>query len=76
MWVSYATGARLSGLLFFVLTVLSPLGSAGCLFRYICLPSAFAFFFFAAFSFTRLMNSSRLRLWRTCSVRTLMRFSM
>ena len=65
-----------SGLLSFASTVLASLGFLGCLFKYICVPSSFAWRFFAAFSFTRTRNSSRDREERTCSTRTLMRFSM
>ena len=66
----------LSGLLSFALIVRASRGITGCLFRSMCTPSSFAFRFFSAFHFTRVRNSSRLRDLRTCSTRTLMRFSM
>lgn len=65
----------LSGTLSLRLTVLASLGAAGNRFKFWGVPSAFAFLVFAVFSFTRLRKSSRERECRTCSMRTLMRFS-
>lgn len=76
MVVSYAMGTTFSGLLSFELTVRASRGITGCLFKCRCSPLSFALRFLAALSFTRTMNSSREREWRTCSTRTLMRFSM
>lgn len=65
----------LSGMLSFRLTVLASLGAAGRRLRFWGTPSSLAFFAFAWFSLTRLRKSSRERDRRTCSMRTLMRFS-
>lgn len=65
-----------SGLLLFASTTLCSLCAAGWRFKCMCSPFSFAWRFFSALLLTRLMNSSREREWRTCSMRTLMRFSM
>lgn len=51
-------------------------GPTGSRLRLYCFPPAFASFRFSSFSFTRLRNSRRHLLGRTCSTRTLMRLGM
>jgi hypothetical protein len=66
MKVSYGAGAMFSGQLSCRLMVLASFGFAGWRLTLMVSPLALASFFNRAFSLTRRMNSSLLRLWRTC----------
>src|SRR6266536_1656935 len=76
MVVSYAIGTIVSGTFFLKETVLASRGIAGCLFKWMWVPSVFAFFFNSALALTRRTNSSLDRDNLTCSTRRLTRFSM
>jgi hypothetical protein len=73
--VSYATGTIFSGLLSLKLTVRASRGWAGIRFNCCGSPDSLAFCCLAKLDLTRFRKSSREREWRTCSTRTLMRFS-